>query len=258
MSMTRATMTTRGSAARPDGPSGARLLAALALWIAVSATAGFATASLAATIAPGWAADPNNVAVIVVAEVYGLLIVTLGVVFRGRDQRRRALGLTPVDRRAVGVGVLAWVAAYVVAFAGYGMVEMFASPEPSILDVLWGIGSDAGRLQGAGGVMTLLILARACVLAPVGEELLFRGVLYAWLRRRLAAAPTIATTAALWTVIHQVPIVMPLAFVVGLAAGWARERTGSVVPVLVAHVIQNVVIVTASGVLTGWTAELPL
>jgi len=86
----------------------------------------------------------------------------------------------------------------------------------------------------------------------LAEELLFRGALYTWLRTRLSATATIAITAGAWAVIHQSPIIMPLALIVGIAAGFLRERTGSVLAPIAIHAVQSGLIVLLSLLLTGW------
>ena len=89
----------------------------------------------------------------------------------------------------------------------------------------------------------ILVVARACVLSPLGEELLFRGALFGWLRARLSAWPTIAITALAFAAIHGLaPTMVPLALIVGVAAGYARERFGAVTPLLIVHVVQNVLV----------------
>jgi membrane protease YdiL (CAAX protease family) len=50
------------------------------------------------------------------------------------------------------------------------------------------------------------------LLAPLGEELLFRGALFTWLRRRLSSGATVALTAAVFAAIHGFPVILPLAF----------------------------------------------
>ncbi len=57
---------------------------------------------------------------------------------------------------------------------------------------------------------------------------------------------------------HQIPAFIPLAVIVGIAAGWIRETTGSTVVLIVMHGVQNVVVVVVSLVVTGWDAALPL
>ena len=103
-----------------------------------------------------------------------------------------------------------------------------------------------------------MILERVYVLVPIADGLLFRGALFEWLRTRLSAPWTIGVTGVLFGLMHQIPAFIPLAVIVGLAAGWARERTGSTVVPIVVHAVQNVVVVLASLVATGWDATLPM
>lgn len=219
-------------------------------WLLAAAAAGFATSRLAGDL------TVDTMAVVIVAEVYALLVASLLIAFRG--SRRRGLGLASIEAKTFGVGLGVWATVCVSTLLAYGLVSMLWTPDPSILDVLAGIGSDDGRLADANVWTSVLILGRSWLLAPLAEELLFRGALFGWLRRHLPAWPTIAVTAALWALIHQVPVVLPLAFVVGIAAGWLRERTGSTIPLIVAHALTNIIITLAALILTGWTAPLPL
>jgi uncharacterized protein len=83
------------------------------------------------------------------------------------------------------------------------------------------------------------------VLAPIAEELLFRGWLYTGLRRTLAFLPSFLITAAAFAAIHwdaahhRVFLVLPLAVALGLL----RELTGSIKPTIVLHATYNLVIV---------------
>ena len=90
-----------------------------------------------------------------------------------------------------------------------------------------------------------------------GEEALFRGVLYTWLRQRLPASAAIPVSAAAHAAIHGFPAILPLAFILGLGLGWVRERSGSTVPAVIVHVVNNAVLIGWSYYATGWTARLP-
>jgi membrane protease YdiL (CAAX protease family) len=46
-------------------------------------------------------------------------------------------------------------------------------------------------------------------------------------------------SAAAFAVIHGVPAILPLAFVLGLGFGWVREYSGSTVPTIVVHALHN-------------------
>jgi hypothetical protein len=225
-------------------PSGRRLLAALALWLLASAVVGGATFTVFRELAP---------TAIVVAQVYALLIATLVLVFRSSRHETLALGRCSASDFSLAAAVC--VAVYMVG----GSIQAVLAPESwsAALAILRGMGSDDGRLATAGPFMGAVIVVRACVLAALGEELLFRGVLYAWLRRRLRPSVVIPITAAGWALIHGFPPIVPLAFVMGLGFGWVRERTGSTMPTIAVHAIHNAVLIAISYALTGWTARLP-
>lgn len=80
-----------------------------------------------------------------------------------------------------------------------------------------------------------------CLLAPVAEELVFRGAI---LRALLAWKPErrwlmIAISAMIFAVVHLNPDQMPHAFFAGLLLGWMYMRTGSVVPGVAFHLVNN-------------------
>lgn len=80
------------------------------------------------------------------------------------------------------------------------------------------------------------------LLAPVVEEIVFRGAILATLlgmmKNRWAA---IALSAALFALVHMNLAQMPHAFLIGLIIGWMYSRTGSMVPGIVVHFVNNTV-----------------
>ena len=78
------------------------------------------------------------------------------------------------------------------------------------------------------------------LLAPLAEELVFRGaILRALLRWHKNAWVGIAISAVLFAIIHMNPAQMPHAFLVGLLLGWMYYRTDSIVPGVVFHWVNN-------------------
>jgi hypothetical protein len=120
--------------------------------------------------------------------------------------------------------------------------------------VLRFLGSDGGRLASTGVPLGALSLARAVVITPIAEELLFRGALYGWLRRRWPAWAAITLTAVAFAAVHGSAMLLPYVVIFGLVTDWLRERTGSVAAGTVAHVLNNGLLVFATFLLTGWTA----
>lgn len=81
-----------------------------------------------------------------------------------------------------------------------------------------------------------------CVLAPISEELIFRGLFYRYFTRtRLGVTLTIILLAAGWTVLHNLYLPNPIAvvFVAGLLLGAARWRTKSVYIPIAMHMVFN-------------------
>jgi membrane protease YdiL (CAAX protease family) len=200
--------------------------------------------------APAWASDIGRLSAAIVAEVYGLLIVSLLVVL---PNSREALRVRPIIATEVTAAAGIWIGAYAVTLVLHFAISAVHSafPSPSeLLSVLRFIGTDMGRLQNADAATWILAGGRATVLAPLGEELLLRGALFGWLRQHLSAWPTILLTAIVFAGIHAgVPTVLGLAFVIGVGAGYVRERVGSVTPLVVVHVLHNVLLVLAAFVL---------
>lgn len=78
------------------------------------------------------------------------------------------------------------------------------------------------------------------LLAPVCEELVFRGaVLRALLRSISQHWVAITVSALFFALIHANPAQMPHAFIIGLLLGWLYYRTDSVVPGIVYHWVNN-------------------
>lgn len=79
------------------------------------------------------------------------------------------------------------------------------------------------------------------LLAPVAEEMVFRGaILKALLNSpRLSAAAAVCLSALLFALIHFNPAQLPHAFLVGLLLGWMYYRTGSILPSVAYHWVNN-------------------
>jgi membrane protease YdiL (CAAX protease family) len=89
-------------------------------------------------------------------------------------------------------------------------------------------------------VVVLRVLAIG-ILGPIGEELIFRGVLYGRLSPRLGVTATIVLLAASWSLIHIRYDWTTIAFICadGLILGYARYKTGSVITPMAMHIIGN-------------------
>lgn len=77
------------------------------------------------------------------------------------------------------------------------------------------------------------------IVAPLAEEVVFRGAILRSLLVRFRPWTAIAISALIFSIIHFNPAQMPHAFLAGLLLGWLYWRTGSIVPGIVYHWINN-------------------
>jgi membrane protease YdiL (CAAX protease family) len=99
----------------------------------------------------------------------------------------------------------------------------------------------------------LLAVLVVGVLAPVGEELFFRGYMQTRLRRVWRPGPAVLVTALAFGMIHGELVHGVLAAGIGLYLGVMTERTASVMPAVICHVANN----TASVLLSAWVGSMP-
>lgn len=99
---------------------------------------------------------------------------------------------------------------------------------------------------GIWGPLALLILAVG--LAPLFEELFFRGFLYGALRRWLSAPGAMVVSAALFAVVHPVPNHVPI-FFLGLLLAYIYEKTGNLLAAMVVHFTHNLITTLLMGLM---------
>lgn len=90
--------------------------------------------------------------------------------------------------------------------------------------------------MGANGGWSVLMLA---ILAPVMEEVLFRGILLESVREKYSSGRAIVMSALMFGVIHVIPQQVVNAFVIGLILGFIYVRTDSLWPVIIIHALNN-------------------
>lgn len=95
------------------------------------------------------------------------------------------------------------------------------------------------------------------LLAPFVEEVVFRGaVLRSLLNSMQSRWWPIVISSLLFALVHGNPVQMPHAFLVGLLLGWLFCRTGSIIPGVVYHWVNNTVAYIAYNVLPHPDADL--
>ena len=85
-------------------------------------------------------------------------------------------------------------------------------------------------------VLSLLLLS---VLAPIVEELVFRGLLYGWVAGRWGGTAGLVVSSLAFAAAHYEPAHVILVLPLGFLFGWLRWRTDSLLPSLFSHIVNN-------------------
>jgi len=161
---------------------------------------------------------------------YALLALPVLLILRGQP-KRELLALRPpaVSWRSAVAVALAIVVADLVFSTIYAGV--FARDSDAALPGFWD-GSRTGQF--------LASLVAIAVVAPVAEELMFRGVGYGLLER-FGTATAITVTGVLFALMHGYVVELPVFLAYGFTLGWLRSWTRSVYPGMLGHGVTNAV-----------------
>ncbi|KYK37612.1 MAG: CPBP family intramembrane metalloprotease [Theionarchaea archaeon] len=84
-----------------------------------------------------------------------------------------------------------------------------------------------------------LMSIAVAVLGPIGEEFFFRGFAYAALKRKYGVKKGILFSSLFFGVYHVLPWQIPYAFVAGCILAFVYEKTESIYPPILFHVLNN-------------------
>ena len=207
------------------------------------------------TARPGW----SEIAIAVIIYVVGVAILGFWMIRTPDDQAIFRINVGGVANGAIGLTAL--LAAYLMrvrAWHAFG----FRPTRPKWLLIAAGLGIFAFGLifvveaiyfhfvtevntqadfeaAAQGGFLSLLVLLfTGAVLGPIGEELVFRGVVASALQK-YGRWISIIGSAAIFAVVHGPSVIMIDAFVVGLLLGFLFLRSASIWPAIVLHIVYN-------------------
>jgi membrane protease YdiL (CAAX protease family) len=104
--------------------------------------------------------------------------------------------------------------------------------------------------DNAHGFELALLVLGVVVIAPIGEELLFRGALLRGLQRRMPVAPAIFVSALVFALVHVVldlgtAFGIPALLLMGLVSAWRAAETQTLSQSIYLHAGFNLVVVLA-------------
>jgi membrane protease YdiL (CAAX protease family) len=215
---------------RYRGPS-VLLLLALVLVLASVFTAPFGADAAALLLGSGELTLLGSI-VLLISTQAALLLVSWLLVFRPNALAAlpRLPGPDPARavRMGLGWGVVAWIGASVLSAVVVALLDALGvEVEPQAAE------------QALGLVEPWVAVLAIVVLAPIAEEVFFRGVVFnAFLRER---GPRMAYvgSAAMFAVIHLSVVALLPIFLLGLALAWVYDRTGNLIAPIVMHAVVN-------------------
>jgi membrane protease YdiL (CAAX protease family) len=170
--------------------------------------------------------------VLLISTQAALLLVSWLLVFRPNALAALPRFPGPDPARAVrmglGWGVVAWIGASVVSAGVVVLLQALGiEVEPQAAE------------QALDLVEPWVAVLAIVVLAPIAEELFFRGVVFnAFLRERGPRMAYIGS-AAMFAVIHLSVVALLPIFLLGLALAWVYDRTGNLIAPIVMHAVVN-------------------
>lgn len=195
------------------------------------AALGVLFAGIASVIVIGSGARDAGLPVLAAVAVSQLVLLAIPlVVMRRLGLQRRALGL----RRPPGIVLLAAVLVGCTAWLLNVYLVSLLPFEEGHLQRMNTVVDDAPL------VVAVLVLA---VLPAVCEEVLFRGTLQRALATRLFPIAAIGLTALMFALYHMSLIQLLPTFTLGVLLGVLAHRADSVVPAMLAHVLNNTVVI---------------
>ncbi|MEX0952924.1 MAG: type II CAAX endopeptidase family protein [Nitriliruptoraceae bacterium] len=171
-----------------------------------------------------------------VATTGGLLFALGWLRLRGR-LTAHLWGPEPGGARAVMLGLVFGVLGTLLTYLLNGAVGF-------ITEIDGGVEQQVVQDAMSGGTSLLLAVIVAVVLAPIAEELLFRGLLFPALRRWIGLWPAAVLSSVAFTVVHvEIVLSQPLAlvglFAFGILLAWTHHRFGNLLVPIIAHAMFN-------------------
>jgi glutamate-5-semialdehyde dehydrogenase len=181
-----------------------------------------------------WAGDHPAVdsVLLVFAKLLATAVVA-GWAFSRADERWSAAGTLRFSPPALAWTQLPFIGAVIIALSEIDNLMRAALPTGALerLDFAPDLG-DIVEIAWLGPFL-------AVVIAPVTEELVFRGLILRGLLGRWRPAAAVLFSAGLFALVHFNPVQAPVALLLGLLTGWLYARTRSLGLCILAHALNN-------------------
>ncbi len=207
--------------------------AVVGLFVAISAQFTFAVP--VAVVDPSALEDPGTATSVVLQLLAAATFLVVPLVIAAMRGSRGREAWARLGVRRFSASALKWMVASIGAYLAFAAVYVAVVGEPEQEDIA----------EAFGAVPWQILLV--AIAAPVSEEVCFRGMLFGGLRERLPRWIAALISAAIFGTLHAVTglSAVPPLVAFGLILALLYEKTGSIVPGILLHVLNNSVALAA-------------
>jgi membrane protease YdiL (CAAX protease family) len=212
----------------PQFPNISRAIALLVLVYVIQAIIFIPIAAFGPATASAFMENPLTVAVFNTVSIGSVLLIGLK---RTGSSFHEVFPLAPISTSLLLPMSLTVIGMSIILSEANNYVLKFLPVPPQIAKVFQDVFGTPEKFWGA--------LLTAVIVAPLTEELLFRGLILQGFLRNYSVRKAIIASALLFGVFHVLPWQIPAAAVLGAVFAWWFVQTRSLLPCLFGHALNN-------------------
>ncbi|MGH7597928.1 MAG: lysostaphin resistance A-like protein [bacterium] len=209
-------------------PNISRAIALLILVYVIQAVIFIPAAALGPAMASAFMENPLTIAVFNTVSIGSVLLIGLR---RTGAPFREVFPFTPISLSLLLPMALTVIGMSIILSEGNNYVLKFLPIPPQIAKVFQDVFGTPEKFWGT--------LLTAVIVAPLTEELLFRGLVLRGFLRNYSVRKAIIVSALLFGVFHILPWQIPGAAILGAIFAWWFVQTRSLLPCLFGHALNN-------------------
>ena len=145
------------------------------------------------------------------------------------------LGFKPISRKWVGISVLLGIVIFMRTLLGV-LLEPLLEAYPGLTA---GVDALVEMLSFSTAWETAIVAILVSFVVPVYEELFFRGYVQNAMAGRWGRWAGIIGSGLAFGLFHMIPLQVIAATPLGILAAWLYDRTGSLWPAIILHMVNN-------------------